>query len=1022
MNKKFSTLLTAGLLVVGSLFSGASAQTLDKLENHMGDKATKVDGTYYFLVQNTDKIWPDGSSSKPGLAFGMTDYNVDTKQGTGSVIYPTFETTGLDVKAYIWEVKESTSALGTVVTFKNYKTGQYLRATNQEISWDYTKTDATVSNAWLWNTSKTTYEKAAAATVNANKAFLVPFLAQTQVAYVPSAGDQLATNIAFAPSTDPSVTFTLYKVKDFTPDEEKLNDLYNKNGFNFDLTTEGVDNIFASQKIKAIKVANAVMVNDNEGFPAGTYFAVSTPDGDYATTTSQLDYLLNSTFIAVSATDNASSNADVRKAGRGFKLTTVSGKDLNLFISTTQSVIDANPNKVSKGAEISAYNAAFTVAENLAGDRFALSLAKIRYQKETGSDAHAAIAVKLGVMTDLNIVSGKTLTTETAGANNFIFKFAEVSIEKGTALLNATGASIYNIKLASGDAAGAYLTEFNNAYYTKGIVMADLDAPEYQYIITNVNGTDVTFTNRLTRESFTTKLYVEEDGCYSLNMQTPNDINVSVLDLNEANNVVAAPNPYKLNGAHVQLIPAESTEKTNGYLDVEDGTYVTLAFARDYTPTSNKLYPYVDLYDRNNVPTALSTWKMTDDPAEAAQWKLVKNDPVYVTQTYAYLDANDKVIYKTKGDTIAYYTYKFQNVENGEEYNYLTAPTNSYDDRVWRYETLGTKAQAQDFIIKENIDGSVTIMEAQHGLKYTWALFAQNHTNLQINGEEYRGVVPEAIAYRNAKSTDIKTYLVQEALEVTLPVETTYVTMESEYGNYISMDEEYDGILAIREPLTMRVFATDTKKALPSFFISTGYDENVRSFLFNPQDSVNYYVGLGQFNKDYQTFDEDTKAIFKEGILSETADTLITSIKGDVVEVADQADRAGVQAGLKKFKFQIVKVDPEEDWYVIRQGNVSLSAINGKLVFTNGRPLMVKIAETTSPTANEAVAAAEVSVVAVNGAIIVKGAAGKVVTVANILGQTIANQVAASDNVTIAAPAGIAVVTVDGEATKVVVK
>ncbi|MCF2657575.1 hypothetical protein JQM83_00015 [Parabacteroides distasonis] len=74
------------------------------------------------------------------------------------------------------------------------------------------------------------------------------------------------------------------------------------------------------------------------------------------------------------------------------------------------------------------------------------------------------------------------------------------------------------------------------------------------------------------------------------------------------------------------------------------------------------------------------------------------------------------------------------------------------------------------------------------------------------------------------------------------------------------------------------------------------------------------------------------------------------------------------------------------------------------------------------PTANEAVEAAEVSVVAAQGAIIVKGAAGKVVTVSNVLGQTIANQVAASDNVTIAAPAGIAVVTVDGETVKVVVK
>ena len=44
------------------------------------------------------------------------------------------------------------------------------------------------------------------------------------------------------------------------------------------------------------------------------------------------------------------------------------------------------------------------------------------------------------------------------------------------------------------------------------------------------------------------------------------------------------------------------------------------------------------------------------------------------------------------------------------------------------------------------------------------------------------------------------------------------------------------------------------------------------------------------------------------------------------------------------------------------------------------------------------------------------------ITVADILGRTIANQVAASDNVTIAAPAGVVVVAVEGEATKVVAK
>ena len=78
--------------------------------------------------------------------------------------------------------------------------------------------------------------------------------------------------------------------------------------------------------------------------------------------------------------------------------------------------------------------------------------------------------------------------------------------------------------------------------------------------------------------------------------------------------------------------------------------------------------------------------------------------------------------------------------------------------------------------------------------------------------------------------------------------------------------------------------------------------------------------------------------------------------------------------------------------------------------------------EAGNPTANEAIEAAGVQVIGGQGVVTVQGAAGKVITVANILGQTIANQVATSDNVTIAAPAGVVVVAVDGEATKVVVK
>ena len=74
-------------------------------------------------------------------------------------------------------------------------------------------------------------------------------------------------------------------------------------------------------------------------------------------------------------------------------------------------------------------------------------------------------------------------------------------------------------------------------------------------------------------------------------------------------------------------------------------------------------------------------------------------------------------------------------------------------------------------------------------------------------------------------------------------------------------------------------------------------------------------------------------------------------------------------------------------------------------------------------TANETIAAeGAVSVVATDGAVIVKGAEGKNVVIATILGKVVANETINSDNETIAVPAGIAVVSVEGESFKVVVK
>ena len=104
-----------------------------------------------------------------------------------------------------------------------------------------------------------------------------------------------------------------------------------------------------------------------------------------------------------------------------------------------------------------------------------------------------------------------------------------------------------------------------------------------------------------------------------------------------------------------------------------------------------------------------------------------------------------------------------------------------------------------------------------------------------------------------------------------------------------------------------------------------------------------------------------------------------------------------------------------------------LATVNHVLVVTDNiqraEVFSVNTETTEAPTANEEITAeGAVSVVATDGAVIIKGAEGKNVVIATILGKVVANETVNSDNETIAVPAGIAVVSVDGESFKVVVK
>ena len=158
-------------------------------------------------------------------------------------------------------------------------------------------------------------------------------------------------------------------------------------------------------------------------------------------------------------------------------------------------------------------------------------------------------------------------------------------------------------------------------------------------------------------------------------------------------------------------------------------------------------------------------------------------------------------------------------------------------------------------------------------------------------------------------------------------------------------------------------------------------------------------------------------------IVNNSKYTGTANAKNDTLKVADQALNPATFALLikdqdtKSFYLETVKDKDAKAQYV--------RILNGVPVLTSSKEdaaIFNIEASELEATANEAIEAAGVQVIAGKGTVTVQGAAGKVITVANILGQTIANQVAASDNVTIAVPAGIVVVAVEGEATKVVVK
>ena len=216
-------------------------------------------------------------------------------------------------------------------------------------------------------------------------------------------------------------------------------------------------------------------------------------------------------------------------------------------------------------------------------------------------------------------------------------------------------------------------------------------------------------------------------------------------------------------------------------------------------------------------------------------------------------------------------------------------------------------------------------------------------------------------------------------------------------------------------------------------------------FLVNLMDTANVYKTVTQHNNPYVNEVEagvfQAKLAFVPG--KHFGDTLVLYKDEAMTQVKDSLFLGDKDFNIAKFAFRYhdnaagsFKIQTQ--WKNFKDGNLRLedeTSNNGYLRWENGTVVVADSYDKGdvfnmtenyiegNPTANESITAeGAVSVVATDGAVVIKGAEGKNVVIATILGKVVANETINSDNETIAVPAGIAVVSVDGESFKVVVK
>ena len=345
----------------------------------------------------------------------------------------------------------------------------------------------------------------------------------------------------------------------------------------------------------------------------------------------------------------------------GFSLVEKEIGDLNLYVGTGAAW-------KTQGDEISIHNACFRVQKSYVESYpYELNLDRFRFRIQGSKADHKDAQIKLEILQHNDNFYLTTISNTSDKTDKFIFKLGVAGTKKGIELLNKEAkAAVYTIRVLSGKQGdvksvyGKYLTSaVDNGSFelvAKAKVLSQTETPAYQWMITSVDDTyKITFTNRETGDHFLTTLFPKTDlgeNVYETAVPSTRDITPIYVDENTYRET-ASTQTVEFKRLLVELTKVEEVDPYAGFLNVDDQTLVTMAFARDNNVTSNKWYTAVTKDNNSNVYKLNADGKFANSVSDAAQWQLIKDEaPKTIIESSFVYNRGNHVTVQAKGDML----------------------------------------------------------------------------------------------------------------------------------------------------------------------------------------------------------------------------------------------------------------------------------------------------------------------------------------------------------------------------------